>query len=303
MRAKKSDIMNRDKFIVSSKTPRIKEGYPDICWMDIGVDKLHEASKKKAVYTFLFELSGTERYSYTYSAAELLKVFEEKKVRIKKSRMGGEYSFFLEYTTGTLLHSLSHVGEPENVICKLIPESQSDIILNAEEQLQAVLDSLSYNPLPLLVARTALWAQREEHEDCKKTVNGETIYAKHPHVRRKQVGEERGKNENGEEYLDDNSYPNAQMKASLKKRHRIPKGYETCHIWEKTCYDPRYHTCYANLVLLPRAIAALSDHNDNIRDILKYRAYKLFGFWPDEKKPRPTDPPENYPKEEEWRKD
>ena len=284
--------MNRDKFIVTSKTPRIKERYPDMCWMDIGVVKLRGASEKKSVYTFLFELSDTERYSYTYPAADLLKKFEEKGVRIKKSRQEGEYSFFLEYTTGTLLHSLSHVGEPENVICTLIPESESDIILNAEEQLRAVLDTLPYNPLPLLVARTALWAQREEHEKCKKTVNGETTYAKHPHVRRKQVGDQRGKN--GEEYLDDNSYPNAQMKASLKKRHRIPKGYETCHIWEKTCYDSRYHTCYANLVLLPRAIAALSDHDDNIRDILKYKAFKLFDFWPSDA-PKPIEPPQNYP--------
>ena len=105
----------------------------------------------------------------------------------------------------------------------------------------------------------------------------------------------RGK-QNGER-MDDNSYPNKQMKTSMKKRGIIPSGYETCHIWEGTCYDPRYHTCYANLVLLPRAIASLSDHSENIRAILKYRAFELFGFKPE----GADDPvrPENYPAESE----
>lgn len=291
--------MNRDNFIVKSNPPRLKEGYPDICWMDIGVDKLRAASKKKAVYTFLFELYDTERFSYTLFAADLLKVFEEKKVRRKKSRSKGEYSFFLEYTAGTLLHSLSHVREPENVICTLVPESDPDLILNAEEQLQAFLDVLSYNPLPILVARTALWAQRWEHEIQKDTENGKTIYAKHKDVRHKRVGEQRGRNR--KEYLDDNSYPNAQMKASLKKRGIIPKGYETCHIWPMSCYKTCCHTSYANLVHLPRALAALSDHDDNIRDILKYLSNKHLGFWPSNA-PEPIEPPRGYP-EEDWLKD
>ena len=161
--------------------------------------------------------------------------------------------------------------------------------------------------LPLLIARTALWAKKEDHLRCKSK-DGRDIYAASPHVRRKRVGEKRGEytdvegnevyREKGKKYyLDDNSYPNAQMKAALKRQGIIPKGYETCHIWEETCYDPRYHTCFANLVLLPRAIASLSDHDDNIRDILKYRAYKLFDFWPDEYNPPPVEEPKNYPSE------
>ena len=139
-----------------------------------------------------------------------------------------------------------------------------------------------------LVAKSAIWAPVTEHEACGKA-------AKHPDIRRKKPNEERGLSEAGER-LDDNSYPNAQMKAAIKKAYNMSLAantFETCHVWPETCYDTRYHTCFANLVMLPRSIAALSDHDERVQAVLQYRAFELFGWYPEEAgEPRK---PENYP--------
>lgn len=302
--------MPKEKYTVTSKTPRDIEGYSDFCWMNIGVKMLERAAAKKAKYYFSC-IIGDENFRYSYDAALLFQTFRSKSVRINSRN--NRYTFFIEYPTGILYSRLTDRRDAGDIICKLDPEESESgeqkkehSLNDASDVLKRVLEELGCHHLPLLIARTALWASLKDHLDCKHVGNdGKICYAKYPKVSRKRAGQKRGWNDKEKKdfYLDDNSFPNSQMKAAMRRRGIDPKGYETCHIWEETCYDSRYHTCYANLVLLPRAIAALSDHDDNIRDILKYRAYKLFGFWPDEEKPRPTDPPENYPKEEEWHKD
>lgn len=292
-----------NKYIVTSKTTRVSEGYSDLCWMDIGVHKLEEAASVNEKYRFVVTL-GQERFEYHCPAKTLLSTFQRKDVRIKYSRKkGGEFSFFFEYTTGCLYHSLSNMGDEDNLICKL----SSAATINAEEYLNRALASLDPNTLPLLIARTALWADYEQDHLPVIQANEQTEKykgspAKYPYVKRKAVNENRGWNDDTKTlYLDDNSYPNTQMKNALFKRFkRIPQGYETCHIWEGTCYKTKYHTCFANLVLLPRAIASLSDHNDTVKAILKYRAYQLFKFVPDGEK-IPVKP-QLYPKDEEWLK-
>ena len=295
------------RFVVRSSTPRVFEGYEDFCWMEIGEEKLKKAVGDQALYYFQCSIGG-ELFEYSYPADKLEEAFISRKVRLRGEKTP-RYSFYLEYPSGRIFRRLSFHNESEDVVCALNLErvgdseqltSSSRIRISeciAEAKLQDAMKEMQCNHLPKLVARTALWATRKEYDDCLKQGSP----AKYPNIRRKYASEARGE-ANGIR-LDDNSYPNAQMKASLKKQGINPIGYETCHIWKDSCHDQKYHTCFANLVLLPRAIAALSDHNDNIRDILKYRAYKLFGFWPDEEKPRPTDPPENYPKEEEWLND
>lgn len=168
--------------------------------------------------------------------------------------------------------------------------------ISADALLQHVMLEISCEHLPILIARTSLWATKQDYEACLASGSP----AKHPNKKRKKSGEKRGWNdpEKKDFYLDDNTFPNRQMKAALKKRGVKPKDFETCHIWENSCYEFEYHTCFANLVLLPRALASLSDHNKNISDILKYRAYELFGFVP-KGKPTPQKP-NNYPAEEYW---
>ena len=66
------------------------------------------------------------------------------------------------------------------------------------------------------------------------------------------------------------------------------KDYEVCHIWDFPD-DRRYYASVANLVLVPRALAQLTDHNNAVKDLLRYRAYCLFEFWPSQDKPKKPD--------------
>lgn len=104
--------------------------------------------------------------------------------------------------------------------------------------------------------------------------------------------------------LDDNTFANTAIKMAVLKglekfgihgnEKQIFKGFEACHIWPKTCYDARYHTCVANIILLPREIAGLTDHCQAVEDLLKYEAWRRFGFKPDEADAPPR--PNNYSK-------
>lgn len=101
-----------------------------------------------------------------------------------------------------------------------------------------------------------------------------------PNVRRARRGETRGQIIDGIR-LDDNTFANLAIKRALGLRRAEVVGFETCHIWPRTCYDPRYHTALANLVLLPRALAGLSDHDIEIQKSLQYRAYELYAWYPE----------------------
>lgn len=84
-----------------------------------------------------------------------------------------------------------------------------------------------------------------------------------------------------------NTIPNYGMKLAIinsleltnKLSYRIFKDYQTCHIWQSN-NDPRFFTSIQNLVLVPRPIATLTDHNEYVKSVLQYRAYRLFGFNP-----------------------
>ena len=94
--------------------------------------------------------------------------------------------------------------------------------------------------------------------------------------------------------LDDNSYANLATKNAMGQRKNFV-GFEACHIWPKSCYDVRYHTLVQNLVLLPRAIASLTDHDEHVKACLKYRAFELFGWYPGRESEDRAKPPANPP--------
>ncbi len=109
---------------------------------------------------------------------------------------------------------------------------------------------------------------------------------------------------------DDNTIANLAIKnaviESYKRKYKgiIPdisllKDYEACHIWDLP-KDRRYYASIANLILLPRALAKLTDHNDAVKELLRYKVFKRFGFKPDGY----DDPkrPKNY-KKYVWRDD
>ena len=110
---------------------------------------------------------------------------------------------------------------------------------------------------------------------------------------------------------DDNTCANGYLKrailASITKdnlflqscKTKMFKDYEVCHVWDLPG-DRQYYASIANLVLVPRALAQLTDHNDAVKNLLRRRAYEFFDHF----KPEGEDvPDDNYYKEfkELWR--
>ena len=137
-------------FIVRSR--RATDRRPDLCWMNIGVEKLKKAAKLGREDYYFHCHVGDEDFNYCLNAQHLLETFKDKKVRIKRSRGRDVYNFYIEYGTGELVHSLSecHSHEKENTICKLKREKNGKIgkIKKIEE-----MSAESGNFLPSLLQR------------------------------------------------------------------------------------------------------------------------------------------------------
>ncbi len=141
------------------------------------------------------------------------------------------------------------------------------IIINGRDVLaSATNDSIKCMFLEL-VAKSSIWTPKEK-------VTEAPIY---PNVRRGRK-EDKGREIAGVR-IDDNTYANAAIKKAISKDVKF-EDFEVCHIWPGTTYDERYHTLLQNLVMLPRALAALSDHMEDVISLLKYRAWELYGWHP-----------------------
>ena len=167
-------------------------------------------------------------------------------------------------------------------------------IVDASDLLKEAVERRKIH-MSLLVADTALWASPEFHQRLLRETESVALF---PNVRRARLGqgERRGQIVDGGVRLDDNSYANLAIKRATGLG-KSAKGFEACHIWPLTCYKERYHTAVANLVLLPRALAGLTDHDIEIQKALQYRAFELYGWHPEER-PQPVKPT-FYPTE--WR--
>jgi hypothetical protein len=134
--------------------------------------------------------------------------------------------------------------------------------------------------LSVLVAETGLWANPEAHQRLMKE-NGTGAFFPGRRRYRKGAGEVRGQT-CGDDRLDDNTYANHAIKRAVGIRREDITEFEACHIWPQSCYDARYHTVLANLVLLPSPLAGLSDHDPEIQAALQFRSYELYGWHPKE---------------------
>lgn len=141
------------------------------------------------------------------------------------------------------------------------------ININGGDVLSSAIDDSIRHMLMELVARTSIWVPKEK-------VTEEPVY---PNVRRGRK-EDKGREIEGIK-IDDNTYANAAIKRAISKDIKF-EDFEVCHIWPGTTYDERYHTLLQNLVMLPRALAALSDHLEEAISVLKYRAWELYGWHP-----------------------
>ena len=104
-----------------------------------------------------------------------------------------------------------------------------------------------------------------------------------PNTRRYRAGKNEKKGQIVDEIrLDDNTYANYAIKRAIGFLNQELRGFAVCHLWPQSTYDHRYHTCVANLVLLPAPLAGLSDHHPGVRHALTYRSFDLFGWYPTE---------------------
>lgn len=135
-----------------------------------------------------------------------------------------------------------------------------------------------------LVARTAIWAHPEAIAQLQSEKNNPSALWSF-NCRRAKKGETRRIIEKDGCYTDDNSIANRALKA-VTNHITKPGTYTVCHIYEQSCYDPKYHTSLCNLVLLPMPLAALSDHNPEVIAALKYHSYILYDFCIGKKPPK-----------------
>lgn len=138
-------------------------------------------------------------------------------------------------------------------------------------------------PLIDLIAQTSVWVEPSK-------VKKDPVY---PNVKRGPI-KSKGEIISGVR-IDDNTYPNRAIKQAVSKDINFV-NYVACHIWPGTQYDERYHTQLANLVLVPKVIAALTDFCPKVVDVLKYRAYELYNWYPEEETvpQKPTYYPESW---------
>lgn len=142
--------------------------------------------------------------------------------------------------------------------------------------------------LPALIAQVALWAPVHEHRKRKSDEN--PTGAVYPKVRRARIGtgEKPGQVVGGIR-LDRNNYANEAVRRALGLHKRRGDGYQACHIWPDSCYDERYHTVLANLVLIPGPLVSLTDFDQDVIAALQYRSFELFGWHPlEEELPEPS---------------
>lgn len=149
--------------------------------------------------------------------------------------------------------------------------------------------------LPTLIAETGLWVHPSEHS--RQVTAENPTGAVSPHVRRARLGsgEVAGVVVDGVR-LDRNNYAGTAIREAIGIGRGALRGYEACHIWPGTCYDRRYHTVLANLVLIPGPLAGLTDHDPDVIAALEYRSWELYAWRPLEatQPTKPADYPTNW---------
>lgn len=145
--------------------------------------------------------------------------------------------------------------------------------IDGNKELTKALEDLNID-LAKLVALTSVWANPKVFDSLREQNKYGVWYL---NIRRfsRHEGEARGQKINGI-FLDDNSYANRTIKLATGIK---AIDYHACHVYPKYCYDEKYHTCIANLVLIPAPLAGLTDYHPEITEILKYKAFELFNWY------------------------
>ncbi|MBG8556073.1 hypothetical protein [Hymenobacter guriensis] len=148
-------------------------------------------------------------------------------------------------------------------------------------------------PLLQLVASTSLWVHPTVIEALRQEDGNDTARWFRNVRRARTKNNETVRAYADGNYLDNNSKANIAIKTALGYRAEADKitQFHTCHIYDEQgeAYDPLYYCSLPNLVLIPSAIHSLADHFPECKQVLKYRAYQLYGFYRDAIPPKPAD--------------
>ena len=299
------------KAIIFGKT----EHKPGLCRVDISVKKIQQEADRGGSCAILYhrvkEGLYLGSYRYHYDAAELQRLLKEHGVSTKKDGRYNNMVLSIKdgalYKTYSLRHKICSLLPSKNnkrpiyigsiaLECAIAAETEylKTLLANMdEEQTHVRLVKWGKSYLERIVARTAIWATKDDYDAYPDGV-------RYPGTRRRKVGDTKESNTietdpltmgEVEVTLDSNNKPKYMMRSMLRYRYGLEtEEYHTCHIWPGSCYDIHCHTNYANLVLIPSAIASLSDFDENIMKALQSHAYKLFRWFPySENKPKRVD--------------
>lgn len=271
--------------------------------IDIPLKKLRDAIKagiEVIVKCHLIEKNYYGTHVWKYNAQKLYSDLEVAKIWDSIKKDGRTNNLVIECTTGFIYKNserTSRISKPRNRSKRLSMIGSDAIRFAICKEKDYLLDCYDSNKVNMtflnewgarymqrIVARTAIWPTADDFKACDNGVA-------YPYHRRYKSGEKRNTEEKlvdeitGKEYtvyIDDNQMPQRMMRGVLKDRYnRSYEGYHVCHIWPDTCHDRLCFTNYANVVLLPNALASLSDYGDDTIEILMRKSYEKFTWRPD----------------------
>ncbi len=142
-----------------------------------------------------------------------------------------------------------------------------------------------------LVAKNARWV----HSEVCKAMKGEAVY---PMTRRARSGEERGNVDADGVQVSDNSQAQQAFFPALGKRPEDFENIKLCHIYDSKAggLEKGHFTNLANMVLLPQALASLSEF-EPVNQALKRHSYDLYDHYTGPDGAIPPEPIKHYP----WR--
>ena len=139
--------------------------------------------------------------------------------------------------------------------------------LDLEELLKHDLSRKKLESILDLVAQASWWVNPIVYQ---------SIQVVYPKTRRKRGKEKRGQIIDGIRLWNNEPAQKAIWLALDKKKEQIYNSH-VCHIYKNSVPDPTHFTNLANMIILPKCLASLSEW-EPITKILKYHSYKTYGY-------------------------
>jgi hypothetical protein len=176
------------------------------------------------------------------------------------------------------------IGDPHasNVYSAEMPLlTLASLRFDGRKALARVIEQSDYGSLAQAVASLTVFA----HPQTVAQTGGSNIFRT---VRRRQQRDVGTFGEvpqcEGSVMLDDNRSPAVAFEWVHGIRER--PDVQANHVWARS-QDVTAYTALPNLCLTPAFLAKLTDTDETIRELLRYRAYDLFHYWPEEGSPSP----------------